>query len=345
MLLYVAQLLAVAGRENAVVTYSDEMTWQYMKRQQIKECIDVHGHDSMLAALLVYLVVIRDMSVSNIEYPGISDGHAVGIAPDVFEHLTDSLSRRLGIYDPVFVEALLAGGLRDKKSLLLQPACQQIHETPTELTAHGSDGEEKRRTSASMNLVPYSLRINASTRYNAVNMGVVKKIRSPRVEDGCHAGLESFVGSESVNSAPCGLEHTVVELPLVSHCDRMQTVRHREYDMEIPDRDDFLPAAFNPLLTFLLLALGTMTVSAAVVADSDVPTFGTYLYMPAQGTGTALRHVPEGSFNRRNDMMPAKELSTVAPDNLTDVEARPHRFGGNMVSISRTCLIGSMLAT
>jgi len=83
LLLYAAQLLAVAGRENAVVTYSDEMTWQYMKRQQIKECIDVHGHDSMLAALLVYLVVIRDMSVSNIEYPGISDGHAVGIAPDV----------------------------------------------------------------------------------------------------------------------------------------------------------------------------------------------------------------------------------------------------------------------
>lgn len=60
---------------------------------------------------------------------------------------------------------------------------------PTELVAHGSHREEERRTSASMNLVPYSLRINASTRYNAVNMGMVKKIRSPRVKDGCHAGL------------------------------------------------------------------------------------------------------------------------------------------------------------
>ncbi len=76
MLLYVAQLLSVAGRENAVVTYSDEMTWQYMKRQQIEERIDVHGHDSMLAAFLVHLVVIRDMSVCNIEYPGIGDDHA-----------------------------------------------------------------------------------------------------------------------------------------------------------------------------------------------------------------------------------------------------------------------------
>ena len=346
MLLYAAQLLAVAGRENAVVTYSDEMTWQYMKRQQIKECIDVHGHDSMLAALLVYLVVIRDMSVSNIEYPGISDGHAVGIAPDVLEHLSDSLGRGLGMDDPVLVEALLAYSMGDGNFLLLQPFGQQTHEASPELTAHGGHRKEERCTSAAMNLMPNARCINASTGYNAVDMSVEKEIRSPRVEDGCHAGLESFVGSESVNSAPCGLEHTVVELPLVSHCDRVQTVGQRENDMEVPDRDDFFPAELNPLLTLLLLALGTMAVSAAVVADMYVPTFGTYLYMPAQGTGTALRHVPEGSFNRRNDMMPAKELSTVAPDNLTDVEARPHlALGGNMVSIRRTCLIGSMLAT
>jgi hypothetical protein len=89
-----------------------------------------------------------------------------------------------------------------------------------------------------------------------------------------------------------------------------------------------------------------MTVSAAVVADMYVPTLRTNLYMPAQGTGTALRHVPEGSFNRRNDMMPAKELSTVASDNLTDVEACSHFFlGGNRTSIGRTSFCGSMSAT
>lgn len=344
MLLYAAQLLAVAGREYAIVTYSDKMVRQYMKRQQIKERIDVHGYDSVLATLLVHFVVIGDLRVGHVQNSGICDGHAVGIAPDVFEHLTDSLSRRLGIYDPVFVEALLAGGLRDKKSLLLQPACQQIHETPTELTAHSSDGEEKRGASTAMYLMPYAISVNSSAGYNAVDMGVVKKIRSPRMEDGCHTSLESLIVGKSINSAPCGLEHTVVELPLVSHCNGMQTVRHGEYDMEVLGRDDFFPAELNPLLTLLLLALGAMPVTAAVVADSDVPAFGTHLDMPAQGTGTALRHVPEGSFNRRDDMMLAKELSTVAPDNLTDVETSPHCFGGNMVSISRTCFIGSMLA-
>ena len=346
LLLYAAQLLAVAGRANAVVTYSDEMTWQYMKRQQIKECIDVHGHDSMLAALLVYLVVIRDMSVSNIEYSGISDGHAVGIAPDVLEHLSDSLGRGLGMDDPVLVEALLAGGLRDKKSLLLQPACQQIHETPTELTAHGSDGEEKRGASTAMYLMPYAISVNSSAGYNAVDMGVVKKIRSPRMEDGCHTSLESLIVGKSINSAPCGLEHTVVELPLVSHCNGMQTVRHGEYDMEVLGRDNLFPAECNPLLTLLVLTLGAMTIPTAVIADADIPALGAHFYMPTKGTGTAQCHVPEGSFNRRNDMMLIKELSSMDSDNLADVESCPHLgFGGKMVSISRTCFIGSMSAT
>jgi hypothetical protein len=126
----------------------------------------------------------------------------------------------------------------------------------------------------------------------------------------------------------------------------MQTRRHREYDMEVLDRDNLFPAELNPLLTLLVLTLGTMTVPAAVVADMYVTTFRTHLYMPAKGTGAALCHVPECSFNRRNDMMLTKELSSMGSDNLANVEACPHFFlGGKMVSIRRTCLIGSISAT
>jgi len=346
LLLYAAQLLAVAGREYAVVTYSDEMAWQYMKRQQVEERIDVHGHDSMLASLLVHFVIIRDMSVCNIEYPRIGDSHAVGVAPDVFEHLSDSLGRGLGMDDPILVEAFLANALWNGNSLFFQSAGQEINETSTVLTAHGSHREEKRCTPAAMELMPYTIRFNASTGDDAMDMGMVKEIRSPRMEDGGHAGCESLLCSKSVNSAPSSFEHTVVEDALMSHCNRMQACRHRENDMEVLHRDNLFPAELYPLLTFLLLALGTMSVTTTVIADMHIPALGAHLHMAAKSTGPALRHVPEGSFNRRNDMMPAKELSTVAPDNLADVEARPHLdLGGKMVSISRTCFIGSMLAT
>ena len=249
------------------------------------------------------------------------------------------------MYDPVLVEALLAYSLRDGNTFFLQSAGQQTHETSSELSAHGGYGKEKRRTPATMERMPYAIDVNASARYNAVDMGVVKKIRSPRVENGCHARMESLLCSKSVNSAPSSLEHTAVELPLIGHCNGMQTRRHREYDMEVLDRDNLFPAELNPLLTLILLTLGTMSVTTAVIADMHIPALGSHLDMPAQSTGTALRHVPEGSFNRRNDMMLAEELSTVASDNLTDVETCPHRLGGNRTSMGRTSFCGSMSAT
>ena len=126
----------------------------------------------------------------------------------------------------------------------------------------------------------------------------------------------------------------------------MQAVGQREYDMEVLCRDDLFPAELNPLLTLLVLTLGTMSVTAAIVADMHIPALGTHLYMSTKSTGAALRHVPEGSFDRRNDMMLAQELTAVVSDNLPDVKSGSHlSLGGKMVSISRTCFIGSMLAT
>ena len=116
--------------------------------------------------------------------------------------------------------------------------------------------------------------------------------------------------------------------------------------MEVLGRDNLFPAELNPLFTLLVLTLGAMPVTAAVIADMNIATLWTNLNMPAQGTGTALRHVPEGSFNRRDNMMLIKELSSMDSDNLADVESCPHLgFGGKMVSISRTCFNGSMSAT
>ena len=153
--------------------------------------------------------------------------------------------------------------------------------------------------------------VYTASRHNTVNVRMVEQIGSPRMEDGSHAGCEPLLGSKGINSSPCCFEHAVVEDTLMSHCNRMQARRHRENDMEVFDRDNLFPAEFNPLLTFLVLTFGTMPVTTAVVADMHIPAFGTHLHMSAKGTGMALRHVPECSFNRRNDMMLAKKLSTV----------------------------------
>lgn len=230
--------------------------------------------------------------------------------------------------------------------LLFESPCEQRHEFASELGAHGSDRKEEVRVLTTLDMMPHASLIHSATRHNTVYVRMVEQIGSPRMEDGSHSRCESLLGSKSINSSPCSLEHTIVELPLIGHRNGMQTIRQRKDDMEVLGRDNLFPAELNPLFTLLVLTLGAMSVTTAVIADADIPALGAHFYMPSKGTGTAQCHVPEGSFNRRNDMMLIKELSSMDSDNLADVESRPHLgFGGKMVSISRTCFIGSMSAT
>ena len=199
---------------------------------------------------------------------------------------------------------------------------------------------------ATLEMMPNTMLVYPTTRHNTVDVRMIEQIRAPRMENRRHTSEQTLILGKSLDGSPCGLEHTVVEDTLMSHRDGMKTCRHSEYDMEVLDRDDLFPAAVNPFLSLLVLTLGTMTVTTAVIADMHIPAFGTDLHMPAKGTGPALGHVGESPSDRCYDVMLTEELPSMTADDLSDVETGPHRFlGGKMVSIRRTCFIGSMLAT
>ena len=141
------------------------------------------------------------------------------------------------------------------------------------------------------------------------------------------------------------VQHAIVEGCLMGHGNGMQAIRHREYHMEVLRGDNLLPAESNPLLAFLVLTLGAMTVSATVVAYLDFSAFGTHFHMTTKGAGSAHRHMAKRFPYRRNNFMGTKKLLSMVTNNLTDVEARPHCLGGKRTSISRTHLTGSISAT
>ena len=95
MQLYATKFLPIARRENSIVTDPDKPFRQYVLREKIQECIDALGLDPMLSAISIVLVIVRDSAISHVQYPGIGNGHTIGIASDVFQDLTDSLGRRL----------------------------------------------------------------------------------------------------------------------------------------------------------------------------------------------------------------------------------------------------------
>jgi hypothetical protein len=240
---------------------------------------------------------------------------------------------------------MLTYRLINDNTLLLESPSEQRHESAPELGAHGSYREKEVTVFAALEMMPDTMLVCPASRHNTVNVRMVEQIRTPRMENGRHTGEQALILGKSLDSSPCSLEHTVVEDSLMGHRDGMKTCRQREDDMEVLDRDNLFPAAVNPLLPLLVLALGTMAVTTAVIADMHIPAFGTYLDMPAKGTGPAEGHVGESPSDRCYDVMLTQELPSMTADDLSDVETGPHRLGGKMVSISRTCFIGSMLAT
>ena len=194
-------------------------------------------------------------------------------------------------------------------------------------------------------IMPHTELVYPATRHNAVNVRMVEQIGTPRMKNGGHAGTQPLVASKGGYGGPCSLEHAVVEGGLMVHGYRVKTIRHREDHMEVLRGDNLLPSESNPLLPLLVLTLGAMPVSAAVVADLDVTALGTHLHMASKGTGSALRHVSKRFPYRRHYIMGTKKLLSMVTYDLTDVEACPHCFGGKRTSINRTCLFGSMSAT
>ena len=77
------------------MTYTDKPVWQYVLREKIQERIDALFLDLMLAATSVVFVIVGDSVISHVQYPGICNGHTIGITSDVFKNLADSLGRRL----------------------------------------------------------------------------------------------------------------------------------------------------------------------------------------------------------------------------------------------------------
>ena len=323
----------------------DKSGRQNMLREEIQEIQDIHGHNPMFATIPVHFVVVRDLGIVHVENPGIGDGDPEGISGDVFEHQIDAFGRRSGVDDPVLVKALFSDVLFNDQIQFLESCGNQCHEPSPELSAQGSHGKQEVTVLTPLEDLPSSRVVNSPSRHNTMDMWMVEEIGTPGMENGSHSAPDSFMMSEGLDGLPGGLEHGIVEDGLMCHRKGIETGRERKDDMKVFRRDDLFLAKIDPLFPLLVLALGAMSVTAAVVADFQFPALWTRLDMSTQSLGSAECQMTEGLSDRCYDQVFTEEFRSVFPDDLPDVEGGSHFLGGKSVSISRTCLAGSMSAT
>ena len=152
------------------------------------------------------------------------------------------------------------------------------------------------------------------------------------MEYACHTSLQLLFCKELFQGVPCGAEHAGIENGLVGQGYLIQTFGNSEHHMEIRNFGyHFFLALVNPYLPVLVLTLGTVSVTTAVVADMPLSTFRTDFHMSAKRLRATCSNCPKCLLYMIGSGLLGKELLTPVTDDLSYVKTRT--IHANMVSI------------
>ena len=130
-------------------------------------------------------------------------------------------------------------------------------------------------------------------------------------------------------------EQDAVDRFFVIESDAGDLFRNGEYDVEIFDRQQFSPPAFEPLCPLRVLALRAVAVTAGVVSDAAVIAMAAFFGMAAQRGGTAALDGAHDAQLCERQRMAAAVSFAVLPENIGQLKGRPghcYRRGGTMRS-------------
>ena len=101
------QLFAEAVGEQAIAADAHEAFWQYMQEKAAEEVHGVEGHDALLAA--VGIIAPEEADALPVEGGDavVADGHAMGVAAEVAQHMFGSAEGRLGMDVPFLFAELV----------------------------------------------------------------------------------------------------------------------------------------------------------------------------------------------------------------------------------------------
>ena len=176
-----------------------------------------------------------------------------------------------------------------------------------------------------------SIKRDAAARHNHVHMRVMGQRRSPGVKHGGDAdprAQETGIGGDRQHRLGRCAEQQVIDDGLVVEGDGGDLGGHGEDDVEVSDRQQVGCARGQPRARGSALALGTVSVAAAVIGDPPIVAVFTGLDMTAQGRRAAM-------LDRRHDLelMQAQVPGMGGPINgagntedIGDLERGAHRL-------------------
>ena len=198
-----------------------------MKQEATQELLGRQGHHSFLIAMGVVLPAESDLVVLEGDEAMVGDGHAMGVAAEIAEHVVGTAKRRFGIDDPVLTEQgaqksaegwLIFQGLEragEGELALLKASFETSDEFAAKDPTEYRDGQEERIAG----MDPAGMvRGKTPGRNHTVDMRMKKEVLSPTMQHGEEAGLgaQMFgVGGDLEQGLSAGMEQEVIKDLLV----------------------------------------------------------------------------------------------------------------------------------
>jgi len=132
-------------------------------------------------------------------------------------------------------------------------------------------------------LFPLSFEIDSTAGNNTMDMRVQAKVLSPCMQYGYHTRFCMKLCVRKLSYCfPRTGKQQVVKICRMLNKQTIEFIWYCKNNMKVWDRKQILLAVFHPCFALSVLALGTMTVTARVVTDTDMTTLITFINMSAQ---------------------------------------------------------------
>jgi len=253
------------------------------------------------------LVAERHVLVVHRNQAMVGDGHPVGIAAQIVEHLRRSGKRSFGIDNPLFVSKCChqpgkgltvrhGGDLAVKaQSAFLIQLLQMVEVRFAELLGQGFSPEQ----------IPLSGRHPAGSvespnpgRNQAVQMKMIDQGLGPDMQHADNAQLPlktpAGVGGKSLKGLVDAAEQVVQQLPWITVDDQVEIMGQGEDQMKIAGGQQLAPAGIEPAFLGQCAAFGTVTVAAAVANIALEPALVALLPVTAHHGGPATADMMHG---------------------------------------------------
>src|SRR5713101_5685543 len=271
----------------------------------------------------------------------VGDGYAMGVAPEILEHILGATEGRFRVNHPVFSEQWSeprSKGFRLSEEFqvsmkgefaVTKGALERLVELAAKDSAEHLDGKKE--------VVAWFDPARAISRQptgwdHAMYMRVKFQFLTPRVQHAEEANLRTEmlgIARDFQKGFRTGAKQEIVDDPLVLQDQRGQMTRKGEDHMDVARREKFSLTCCDPPFPGSSLTLRAVAVPAGVVGDGAMPAASAFIEMTAECRGTTPRNGQEHFAVLPADPLAVSfdEGSSCAADEIGHLEGRPaHLF-------------------